>query len=422
MFLTREEEKILNGEEGYIAQKCMRFMVKYGEAAGAKKLVNINGTADLHPGKLSSWYPETAITYDEIFELASKGERFKVPTFANKPESPAFIVDGWEDCGIWPQNDLTYHNECMERLKPLMRMGMFPTLSCDYYLVSSYTPTVCQHCAWGESSAIPWANAILGARTNYDGCFEAAYLGKTPEYDMHLDGNRVATRLVECKTELINDMHYDLLGWAVGEMAGVEVPAITGVGKPTISQLVKMNAELNTGGQVRMYHIPGLTPEACNIEMAFKGEKIQEKFTVEKNDLKKVYDKINYASNDNVDFVYLGCPHYNINEVHKVAQLLKGKKCKLNLWVMTNPSSFRIANMMGDRDIITKAGGALLSGSCPGMLKGAMPKADVMATDSAKQDYYITGFVHPRKLQVWYGTTEECVDAAITGKWFGKWR
>jgi len=422
MYITSEEEKILKGERGYLAQKCMTFLTKYGDAAGAKRLINIDGTVDLHPGKMSSWYPDTAISYEEIVELASKGEKFQVPTFANKPESPAFIVDGWEDCGCWPQNDPEYHKECMTRLIPLMQMGMFPTLSCDYYLVSSYVPTVCQHCAWGESSAIPWANAILGARTNYDGCFEAAYLHKIPEYDMHLDENRVATRLVECRTKLLNDMHYDLFGWVVGEAVGVEVPAITGIGKPTTTQLVKMNAELNTGGQVRMYHIPGFTPEAHDVEDAFKGYRYQEKFSIDQSNLKAVYDKINYASDEDVDFVYLGCPHYNLTEVHKVAMLLKGKRCKANLWVMTNPWTFKVAEMMGDKEVIKRAGGVLLSGSCPGMMKGVMPPASVMATDSAKQSYYITGFVHPRKLQVWYGTTEECVEAAVTGKWAGKWR
>jgi predicted aconitase len=397
----------------------MKFLTKYGDAAGAERLIDIDGTVDLHPGKMSSWYPETAVTLEEIVELASRGEHFAVPTFANKPESPAFIIDGWEDCGCWPQNDTQFHAQCMERLKPLIQMGLVPTLSCDYYLISSYIPTVGQHCAWGESSAIPWANAILGARTNYDGCFEAAYLGKIPEYDMHLAKNRVATRLVECKVSLKSDMHFDLFGWAVGEAVGLEVPVMTGIGKPTTTQLVKMNAELNTGGQVRMYHIPGLTPEA---KTASGGQKYVEKISIEEKDLKSVYDKINYASNENVDFVYLGCPHYNIEEVHKVAVSLKGKKCKANLWVMTNPWTFKVAEMMGDREIIHKAGGALLSGSCPGMLKGSMPTADVMATDSAKQNYYITGFVHPRKLQVWYGTTEECLEAAVSGKWKAKWR
>lgn len=420
MHLTDDEKRILDGKQGYIAQKCMQFLVDYGEAAGAEKLIDIDGTVDLHP--LSSWVPDYTVTLEEVTELAKKGERFKVPTFANKTVAPGFIVDGWENCGTWPNSDPEYHKKCMESLQPYIQMGMVPTLSCNNYLVSSYWPTVGQHCAWVESSAIPWANAILGARTNFDGCFQTAYLGKVPAYDMHLDENRVATILVECACELKTDMDYDLFGWVVGEAVGLEVPAIIGIGRPTISQLVKMNSTLNTGGEVRMYHIPGLTPEAPSLEAAFKGGKYKRKISINRNDLKRVYEMLNNAVHDDVDFVFLGCPHYNIQEVQKVAWLLNGKKCKTSLWVMTNPLTFKVAEAMGYRAMIERAGGILLSGSCPGLLLGEMPPAEVMATDAAKQNYYITGHLHPRKLEVWYGTMEDCIDAAITGKWKGEWR
>src|SRR5208282_496922 len=114
-------------------------------------------------------------------------------------------------------------------------------------------------------------------------------------------------------------MDFDLLGWAVGEACSLDVPAITGIGKPTTSQLVKMNSALNTGGNVRMYHIPGVTPEAPTLEAAFKGRKPQRKVTITAKDLKRVYDMLNYVSNPNVDFVPLGCPFYNIVEIQKVA-------------------------------------------------------------------------------------------------------
>ncbi len=422
MYLTKEEENILNGEKGEVAQKAMQFLVKYGEAAGAERLVDIDGTADIHPGNFSSWNVETLISLEQIIELANKGEKFKVPTFTNKPGAPGFIVDGWEKCGCSPQNDPEFHKDCLERMEPYYKMGAIPTLSCDYYLVSSYWPTVGQHCSWGESSAIPWCNAILGARTNYDGCFETAYLGKVPAYDMHLDKNRKATCLVECKVELNDDIDYDLFGWAVGEAVGVEVPAIVGIGKPTTSQLIKMNAEMSTSGQVRMYHVPGLTPEAPTLEEAFKGNRVMGKIEIKNSDLKRAYDTLNYACDRNVDFVYLGCPHYNIQEVQKAAELLEGKKTKVSLWVMTSPLIYKMAEITGYKDKIEKAGGTLLSGTCPGMMDGTMPPANVMATDSAKQNYYITGCSNHHQLNVWYGSVEDCIDAAVTGKWQGEWR
>ena len=109
--------------------------------------------------------------------------------------------------------------------------------------------------------------SVLGS--NFDGCFQTAYIGKVPYYDMHITENRAATVLIKCEAELKSDMDYDLLGWAVGEACELRVPALIGIGKPTTSQLVKMNSALNTGGQVRMYHIPGFTPEAPTEEAAF---------------------------------------------------------------------------------------------------------------------------------------------------------
>ncbi len=420
MRLIDEEKAILDGKQGEIAQKCMQFLVAYGEAAGAERLVDLDGTVDLHPGTF--WVRDYVITPEEIETLAKRGEKFKVPTFANKATAPGFIFDGWENCGTMPNSDPAFHKKCMEPYKYWIQMGMIPTFSCDSYLVASYLPALGQHCAWVESSAVPWVNAVLGARSNFDGCFQTAYLGKVPAYDMHLDENRLGTVLVESEGILGTDMDYDLFGWAVGEAAGLEVPVLLNIGKPTTSQLVKMNSALNTGGQVRMYHIPGVTPEAPTLEAAFNGKKPKKRITISRQDLKRVYDMMNYASDDNVDFVYLGCPHYNIRELQKVAGLLEGRKCKKPLWVMTNPLTFKAAEIMGIKDTIQKAGGALLSGSCCGLLMGEMPPSSVMATDAAKQDYYITGIVHPKKLEVWYGTTEDCVDAAVTGKWRGEWK
>ncbi len=423
MFLTDDEKRILDGGRGEIAQRCMKYLVDYGEAAGAERLVDLDGTVDLHPGGGGNWVPAYQVTLQEIAALAAKGERFKVPTFADK--ITGFIVHGWENCGL-SNADPAYHQKFIEELQPLIDMGMVPTLSCAHYLDSSFWPSLGQHSAWVESSAVPWANAVLGSPTNFDGGFHTAYLGKAPAYDMHLTENRAATVLVRCEADLRRDMDYDLFGWAVGETLGLKVPALTGIGRPTTSQLVKMNSALNTGGQVRMYHIPGMTPEAPTLEAAFQGEAPKESIAITHRDLRRVYDLLNYGSSDDVDFVSLGCPHYNLEQLRKVAGLLEGKRCKVRLWVMTTPGAYRLAELAGYRKKIEDSGATLLSGACPGIVRGRVMPGDecpnVVALDAAKQDYYLTGHCHPHKVQVRYGTTEDCVEAAVTGKWRGEWR
>ncbi|HSW56891.1 MAG TPA: aconitase X [Dehalococcoidales bacterium] len=424
MFLTDEEKRILDGKQGEIKQRCMKFLVDYGEAAGADKLVELDGTVDLHPGP--GWVGAYGVSMKEIAELARQGERFKVPTFSDKDAAMNVIVDGWEKFDVRPNSDPGYRAKRLQDLQPLIDMGMIPTFSCTHYLVSSYWPAVGTHSAWVESSAIPWGNAVLGTRTNFDGCFQTAYLGKVPYYDMHITENRAATVLVTCETELKCDMDYDLFGWAVGEALALKVPALIGIGRPTTSQLVKMNSALNTGGQVRMYHIPGLTPEAPTLEAAFQGKQPKETIAITRADLKRVYELMNYGSRTDVDFVYLGCPHYNIQDLQKVARLLEGKKCRVRLWAMTNPQTYKLADQAGYRKTIEDAGATLLSGVCAGMLYGVvMPpdgKPNVMATDACKQDYYMTGHCHPHHCEVRYGTMEDCINAAVTGRWQGEWR
>jgi predicted aconitase len=424
MHLTDQEKGILDGQKGKVAQRCMQFLLDYGEAAGAEKLVDLNGTVDMHPGP--GWVGAYDVTREEIIELVNKGERFKVPTFSDKITAPGVIVDGWEKCGIPPNSDAAFHQKIMEELQPYIDMGMVPTFSCNHYLASSFWPAPGTHSAWVESSAVPWVNAVLGSRSNFDGSFQTAYLGKVPAYDMHLTENRAATVLVRCETELKRDMDYDLFGWAVGEMLGLKVPAFEGIGRPTTTQLVKMNSALNTGGQVRMYHIPAMTPEAPTLEAAFQGKKPLETVSVTRRDLKRVYDMMNYGSGHDIDFVYLGCPHYNIEEIRKAAGLLQGKKCRVTLWVMTSTPVFKLAEMAGYRKMIEDAGALLLSGSCPGLLNGKIgPQASVpkvIAMDACKQDFYITGHCYPHKVQVRYGTMEDCINAAVTGKWQGEWR
>jgi predicted aconitase len=421
MILTDEEKKVLDGQSGFLSQKCMQFLLAYGEAAGAECLVDIDGTVDIHAGNNPCWVPDYKVSNEEIEDAAKRGRRFKVPTFCNKPV-PGFIIDGCEGCGTYPSSDPAYRDRRMMQMEPLIRMGAIPTFSCDYYLAASYWPTAGQHCSWGESSAIPWVNAVLGARANFDGCFQAAFLGKIPKYDLHLDENRVATVLASFDGRLESDIDYELLGWAIGEKLGMKAPAIVGIGKPTVSQLVKMNTGLTSGGQVRMYHIPGVTPEASSVGEAFGGKKPKEEISVGRGDLRRVYELINCAECEDVDFVYLGCPHYNIVEVQNAARLMEGKRLRSELWVMTSPVVYRLAEQMGLKDIIERAGGKLMSGTCVGELNGELAPYEVMATDSAKQNYYVTGHLHPRKIQIWYGTQEECVRAAVTGKWRGEWK
>src|SRR5690606_12380662 len=127
---------------------------------------------------------------------------------------------------------------------------------------------------------------------------------------------------------------------------------------------------------------------------------------------------INTSDDDNVDVIVLGCPHYGMEQMQRVAGLLEGKKIKENvaLFITTMRTVKALLDREGYSRIIEDAGATILEDSCGLVLDIADPNM-VAASDSAKMAHYIrgtTGIKH-----AWFGTTQECIDAAISGKWTG---
>ncbi|MCL2124795.1 MAG: aconitase X catalytic domain-containing protein [Oscillospiraceae bacterium] len=424
MQLTDEEKRMLQGEEGLVRQKCMEQLVDLCDVAGADRLVDLDGTGDFtHAAMMSQG--RYGFPLEELKALADSGAKFKIPTYSNKVPLPQVPFHGWEKCGIPQHEDPEYNKKLREEeyMSVYRQMGLFTSCTCANYLISSFWPTVGQHCSWTESSAVPYCNAVLGGRTNLDGSFASCFLGKAPYYGMHVTENRYATIVVKSERTLRTEMEWDIFGFAVGELSKLEVPALVGMADATTSKTVKINAALNTGGSIPMYHIPGVTPEAQTLELALNGKQPKETYVIGEKELRDAYDKVNYLPSEDIDFVSLGCPHYNLVDLMRVAHLLEGKKCKVRLWIMTTPWMYDLAKSQGFLKIFDDAGATLLTGTCPAAM-GMPDGIKSVAMDSVKQSYYITGrYSSPEDpLHVCYGTKEDCVEAAITGKWRGEWR
>ncbi|MDR3310081.1 MAG: aconitase X catalytic domain-containing protein [Oscillospiraceae bacterium] len=429
--LKDDEKRMLQGEDGAVAQKCMEWLVEMCQIAGTDRLVDLDGTGDFH----SPWTTMTVhheITFDELKALTEAGGTFKIPTFANKSpfleESP---IHGFEHCNMCARadaecrryDDAAAHADFMhdEWYALYRKMGMLQSHSCANYLVSTYPPTLGQHCSWNESSAIPYCNAVLGARTNIDGSFATCYLGKAPYYDMHVTENRRATVLVKTERLIRTNIEWDILGFAVGEDCGLAVPCITGTAKPNTLQFCKLNAAMNTGGAIRMYHIPGSTPEARTVGEAFGGAEPERVTVIGERELRATYEKLNYNPTENVDMVYLGCPHLSAVDLMLLARKLDGKKTKIPLWIMTAPWLYAVARDQGYLKTFEDAGAHLFDGTCLAAMGGLPDGVRTLAVDSAKQAYYITGCFPDDPVSVCYGTQDDCINAAITGKWSGRW-
>ena len=424
MILADDEKRMLQGEEGIVRQKCIEQLIDLAEVCGAERLVDLDGTGDFTHGSSMS-RGKFGVTLEQLTELADSGAKFKIPTYSNKVPAPMVPFHGWEKCGIPRLEDpeLNKNSRAEDYMSVYRKMGVFASHSCANYLTATFLPTVGQHCSWTESSAVPYCNAVLGGRVNLDGSFASCFLGKAPYYGMHVTENRHATVLIKTERPIRSELEWDVLGFAVGGVTKLNVPAITGTVDATTSKLTKMNSSLNTAGSVPMYHIPGVTPEAATLEFALNGKQPVETFVIGEAELRQAYDTINYLPVEDVDLVSLGCPHYNMVDLWQIAQLLEGKKCKRRFWIMTSPWLYDHAKAQGFVKIFEDAGATLLTGTCPCVM-GLPEGTNCIAMDSAKQSYYITGrFSTPENpFHVCYGSKEECVEAALTGKWRGEWR
>ncbi len=397
MELTKQEQAMLDGKEGYAVRKSMEILVALGEIFGAKSLIDVGS---VQVAGVS--YHNLGDAGLEFLDSLAEDGRVKVLTTLN----PAGMdLENWQQLGISPEF-AEKQNLVIDAFK---RMGILISCTCTPYLIGNL-PLYGEHIAWSESSAVTFANSVLGARTNREGgpsALAAAFVGKTPCYGLHLDENRVPDVHVQVNTHLTKLSDWGALGYAIGKKAENKIPYITGIKSATLDELKSFCASVVTYGAKPLFYMKGVTPGA----EAQKQPK--ETVTIEQADIKNAYDNINDDVAD-IDFVCVGCPHCSIKEIQEIADLIKGKKVKegTELWVATSRTAKQLADKRGYTATIEAAGGKFACDTCMAVapLKG---RFKALATTSAKGCFYSRQNLMKTKM----GSMEECVDAAVTGKW-----
>jgi predicted aconitase len=162
-----------------------------------------------------------------------------------------------------------------------------------------------------------------------------------------------------------------------------------------------------------------VTPEARTREAAFGGNKPQVSFKYGRAEKQAAYERVNSTARDaSVDFVMLGCPHYSIEQIREACELLDGQRVheNCNLWIFTPGAIKQVADQNGYTKTITDAGGFLMTDTCSALGRVIPKGTRVAAVDSAKQAHYLPAIMG---VQAWFGTTAECIQAAVTGRWSG---
>jgi predicted aconitase len=400
MYLTKEEERILNGEFGEGTQRAIELLVAIGDAYDAQKMIRVTRAHAASSGQEGDLY---------FVELLADGGAFcRVPTSTN----PVYDLKYFDNLFEIPKGEAEVARRVMEAYK---RVGAILSWSCTPYMAENI-PLFGETVAFSESSATPYVNSVIGARTNREAAQSAlasGVIGKTPNYGLHVRENRKGTVLVKVDATLKDEFDYTLLGYYVGKRIGYGIPVLTGISRPpNTEELINFCAMSNTSGAISMFYIPGYTVEAATIEEAFQGDMPKDKITVSDNELRKIYEELQTTSGK-VDFVMLGCPHYTLKQVEKVAGLLNGKKIHdgLSFWVCTSATTKALAERNGYVDTIESAGGHVVADTCIDEPCWAMYKDKVGMTDSPKCAYY------RRFKEAIVARLQDCTEAAVEGKW-----
>ncbi len=374
MHLTKEEEKILAGEYGFAKQKAMQILVALGKTYDADKLIPIKNA---HLSGIS--YKGLGDAGLEFLQDLSRSERVaksKISPELSKDNAKVVVPTTLNPGGVSAK--MNPPKEFSEKQKKIIdaykKLGCDAVLTCTPYYFAKVGKA--DHIAWAESSAVIYANSVLGAYTNREGgpsALAAALIGKTPNYGMHLEENRVPKITISVKDNLEGFDEFAALGYYVGKNFREEIVNFNFKTKPSDENLKGLCAALATSGKFSMFTI---------------GRKTAETIEVGKKDLKAVYETFN--SKLKPDLVCIGCPHASAAELKKIASLLKGKKISKNIafWVFTSEFVRNEISKLGLENEIENSGAKIIIDTC----MVVAPLEDLgfkcMLTNSAKAAFY----------------------------------
>ncbi|MCK5628949.1 aconitase X catalytic domain-containing protein, partial [Candidatus Bathyarchaeota archaeon] len=390
MYLTKKEELMLSGKEGSAVKKSMEILVALGNIFGAERLIKVGSVQVAGV----SYHNLGDAGLEFLNELATDG-KVKVLTTLN----PAGMdLENWKILGI-SKEFAEKQNMVIDAFR---KMGIIISCTCTPYLIGNL-PRYGEHIAWSESSAVTFANSVIGAMTNREGgpsALAAAFVGKTPCYGLHLKENRVPDVHVQVTAALEKLSDWGALGYCIGKKAANKIPYITGIAQAELDELKSFCASIVTYGSKPLFYLKGITPGAEIYDPP------TEKVIIKERDMNEAYDAINDEVCD-IELVCIGCPHCSIKEIAEISKLLENKQVSPNteFWVACSRVAKQLSDKQGYTEVIERAGGKFACDTCMAVapLKGRFKS---VATTSAKGCYYS----RHNKMLTKMGSLKECVE------------
>ena len=422
MFLNEEQKAILNGEKGETLSKVMQTVVRYGELFGAEKLIPV--TSKYNHLVTSFGLKALGPVYDLMTQLLNEGvlsqQQFTADPRPCDPNVPKnFLQDFIFNNFMYTKQDF-YEDQ-------LRKMGLMEkdAFSCTCYMDEvGNKPNKGDILSWSESSAVVYANSVLGARCNRNsGIIDlmGSIVSYVPYFGLVTDEGRKATWIIEIKTT--KKPEAQLLGSAIGMKVMEDVPYIKGLDKwlgtelddAACTYLKDFGAATASNGAVGLYHVENLTPDAKELgeSLISEGAKV---YVIDDAELQKVYDNypVIWKNPDaKPKLCFMGCPHMSLEQLKtwtdRVERSLSGagnKKVVIPTVFTAAPAVIREFEKT-DYAARLKKTGVILSYICPLMymnnpLCGKMP----VITSSNKLRTYTTAR---------YYTDDEILDQITKG-------
>lgn len=317
-------------------------------------------------------------------DLAAAGVRVKVRTTVNP---------GCADINANPYGiDRRAIRNQRRIVESFREIGAKTTLSCTPY--EGHRPSLGEHIAWAESSAVIYANSMLGARTNRESgisALAAAVTGKSPNYGMHVRGSRAPDVRIEVD---IGDSDIDIdidearagaLGYLLGTRFGSAITFVSGVRFRERYKMKSLLAAASTAGPMPLIHVDGITAET---EWARRKAPEKVECRIGMDEIEETRERLSCDSEE-PDSILLGCPHLSIEEMELIARGMGERKFDKPVFLFTCREIGRLAKELGYVDVIEKAGAAIVFDSCimwSGLRALGLKRP---ATNSAKACFYL---------------------------------
>ncbi len=380
MILTKEQQAILDGKKGETLAQVMKTLVMYGDAFEAEKLVPI--TSEYNHLVTSFGLKVMAPVYDLMQKLidagVASGQKFSVDPRPLDPNVPANLLQKLVFSKFMYTKQDFYEKQLMEL--GLMNKDAF---SCTCYMDEvGNKPQKGDVLSWAESSAVVYANSVLGARCNRNsGIIDimGSIVGYVPYFGLLTDEGRKATWVVKVNTT--KKPEAQLLGSAIGMKVMEDVPYIVGLDRwlgselddAACAYLKDFGAATASNGAVGLYHIANLTPEAVELGESLIADGAKE-YVIDDAELervKKSYPVVWKDQNAAPKLCFVGCPHLSLEQLREWTVKLEAGLKKNGRKKLAVPTVFTAApavlEAFGKTEYAErlKATGAVTSYICP---------------------------------------------------------